>query len=64
VSHKGTIRVVVCMLLGIELSRFRSHLGMPASAVTIVEFRKDGPFLVAHGDTAHVPPHLRHDLGA
>jgi probable phosphoglycerate mutase len=64
VSHKGTIRVLVCMLLGIELSKFRAQLGMPASAVTIFEFRKDGPFLLAHGDTAHVPPHLRHDLGA
>ena len=64
VSHKGTIRVLVCMLLGIELAKFRAQLGMPASAVTIFEFRKDGPFLLAYGDTAHVPPHLRHDLGA
>ena len=63
VSHKGTIRVLVCALLGLDLSTYRSRLGLPASAVTIFEFREGGPFLRAYGDTSHVPLHLRHDLG-
>lgn len=63
VSHKGTIRVLVCALLGLDLSEYRSRLGMPASAVTIFEFRDSGPFMRAFGDTSHVPAHLRHDLG-
>jgi hypothetical protein len=37
---------------------------MPASAVTIFEFREAGPFLRQYGDTSHVPARLRHDLGA
>lgn len=63
VSHKGTIRILVCALLGLDPSLFRARMGLPASAVTIVEFRPEGPLLRAMGDTSHVPAHLRHDLG-
>jgi broad specificity phosphatase PhoE len=36
VSHKATIRILLCSLLGIDAGRFRYRLGMPVSSVSIV----------------------------
>ena len=55
VSHKATIRILVCVLLGVDLARFRDRIGMPEASVTQVEFRgARGPLLVRLGDTAHL----------
>lgn len=59
VSHKATIRILVCALLGIELARFRDRIGQPVAAVSAVEFRPSGPLLKLLGDTSHLPPDLR-----
>lgn len=64
VSHKATIRVLVCSLLGIDLGLYRARIGQPVAAVTIFEFRPGGPLMRAMGDTSHVPPHLRSELHA
>jgi probable phosphoglycerate mutase len=64
VSHKATIRVLVCALLGLDVGLFRARIGQPVSAVTVFEFRPGGPLLRTMGDTSHVPRHLRGQLEA
>ncbi len=63
VSHKATIRVLVCALLGLDVGLYRKRIGQPVTAVTVFELRPDGPFLRAMGDTSHVPARLRRELG-
>jgi len=64
VSHKGTIRVIICSLLGIDLSLYRSRIGQPVSAVTVFEFRPTGPHMRTMGDTSHLTARLRAELDA
>lgn len=64
VSHKATIRVLVCALLGLDVGLYRSRIGQPVCAVTIFEFRDGGPLLRAMGDTSHIPTRLRGELHA
>ncbi|MDQ5845385.1 MAG: histidine phosphatase family protein, partial [Acidobacteriota bacterium] len=45
VSHKATIRIVLCSLVGIDVARFRYRLGCPVGSVSIVEFTSNGPLL-------------------
>ena len=45
VSHKATIRIILCELLGIDLGRYRDRIDMPAGAVNIVKFDLHGPLL-------------------
>jgi len=54
VSHKATIRVIVCALLGMPLGRFRSHVGCPTASITTFEFGERGPMLVRVGDVHHL----------
>jgi broad specificity phosphatase PhoE len=59
VSHKATIRIILCSLLGIDVGRFRYRLVCPVGAVSIVEFTKDGPLLKALADRSHLTAELR-----
>lgn len=59
VSHKATIRILLCSLLGIDLGRFRDRIDMPVASVSIVKFDAHGPLLERLGDRAHLPPDLR-----
>jgi probable phosphoglycerate mutase len=54
VSHKATIRVIVCALLGAPLGRFRSHVACPTASITSFEFGDRGPMLVRLGDVHHL----------
>jgi probable phosphoglycerate mutase len=54
VSHKATIRVIVCALLGMPLGRFRSHVACPTASITSFEFGERGPMLTRLGDTSHL----------
>jgi probable phosphoglycerate mutase len=56
VSHKATIRVIVCALLGMPLGRFRSHIACPTASITSFEFGDRGPMLARLGDTSHLNP--------
>lgn len=58
VSHKATLRVLLCALLGIDVDRFRARLAQRVCAVNIVDFKKTGPLLQVLGDTSHLPPEL------
>jgi len=59
VSHKATIRVLVCALLGLDVGLYRARIGQSVAAVTVFEFREGGPLLRAMGDTSHLPDRLR-----
>ncbi len=59
VSHKATIRIILCSLLGIDVGRFRYRLGCPVGSVSIVEFGSHGPLLHVLGDRTHLDERLR-----
>ncbi|MFH7030366.1 MAG: histidine phosphatase family protein [Heteroscytonema crispum UTEX LB 1556] len=59
VSHKATIRITLCSLLGIDVGRFRYRLGCPVGSVNIVEFGSHGPLLKALADRTHQNERLR-----
>jgi broad specificity phosphatase PhoE len=53
-SHKATVRVIVCALLGMPLGRYRSHVACPTASITSFEFGDRGPMLVRLGDVHHL----------
>ena len=59
VSHKATIRIMVCALLGLDVRLFRDRLSQGVAAVTRFEVKKSGPQLVQLGDVSHLPVELR-----
>jgi probable phosphoglycerate mutase len=59
VSHKATIRIILCSLLGIDLGRYRDRIDMPAASISIVKFEKYGPMLKQLGDRAFMDEKLR-----
>lgn len=59
VSHKATIRIILCSLLGIDVGRFRYRLACPVGSVSIVEFTANGPLLKALADRSHLSEELR-----
>jgi len=59
VSHKATIRIIVCSLLGIDVGRFRYRLVCPVGSVTVVEFTSEGPLLHSLADRSHFTEELR-----
>jgi probable phosphoglycerate mutase len=59
VSHKATIRIMLCSLLGIDIGRFRDRINMPVGAVSIVEMAAHGPLVHMMGDRSY----LRASLG-
>jgi len=63
VSHKATIRILLCSLLGIDLGRYRDRIEMPVGAVTLVKFARYGPLLQQLGDRTYLPDSLRDRAG-
>ena len=59
VSHKATIRIMLCSLLGIDVGRYRDRLGMPVGSVSVVKFDSNGPLLEVLGDRCHLDERLR-----
>jgi probable phosphoglycerate mutase len=59
VSHKATLRVILCSLLGIDLGRYRDRINILAASLSIVKFDKYGPLLEVLGDRYHIPAELR-----
>jgi len=58
VSHKSTIRIMLCYLLGIDVGRYRDRIGMPVAAVSIVKMAEHGPLLEIMGDRSHLREEL------
>ncbi len=59
VSHKATLRIILCSLLGIDLGRYRDRLDYPAAALSVVRFGQYGPMLESIGDRAYMSAELR-----
>ncbi len=59
VSHKATIRIALCSLLGIDVGRFRERLGCPVGSASVVEFGAHGPLLQSLADRTHLSQQLR-----
>jgi broad specificity phosphatase PhoE len=59
VSHKASIRVLLCALLGVDVGRFRYRFGCPVGSVSIVDFGAHGPLAAAVADRSHLSPELR-----
>ena len=59
VSHKATVRIMICSLLGIDVGRFRDRIDLPVAAVNIVAMTDQGPLLRVLGDRTHLREDLR-----
>ena len=59
VSHKATIRIILCSLLGIDVGRFRYRLACPVGSVSVIEFSSSGPLLHTLADRSHLSEALR-----
>jgi probable phosphoglycerate mutase len=59
VTHKASIRVLLCALLGVDVGRFRYRFGCPVGSVTVVEFGTHGPLAATVADRSHLDPKLR-----
>jgi probable phosphoglycerate mutase len=58
VSHKATLRVLICALMGIDVDLFRARIAQKVCAVSVIDFKKSGPLLQYLGDVSHLPPEL------
>jgi alpha-ribazole phosphatase len=54
VSHKATIRIITCALLGVPLGRFRDRVACPTASLTTFEFGERGGMLIRLGDVHHL----------
>jgi broad specificity phosphatase PhoE len=59
VSHKASIRVLLCALLGVDVGRFRYRFGCPVGSVSVVAFGAHGPLAEAVADRSHLTAQLR-----
>jgi len=59
VSHKATIRILICALLGIDIGGYRDRIGIPVASLAVVDFLDHGPRLNRLGDRSHLRPELR-----
>lgn len=63
VSHKATLRIIVCALLGLDVRLFRERIAQPVAAVSEFEIRPGGPLLRRLGDRSHLSEELRNLQG-
>jgi broad specificity phosphatase PhoE len=59
VSHKATIRIILCSLLGIDLGRYRDRLECPAGSLSVIKFGQYGPRLERLGDRSYMSTELQ-----
>ena len=68
VSHKATLRILVCALLGMDVRLFRDRIAQPVCALSRFEIRTQkngasGAMLTMLGDVSHLPVELREAEG-
>ncbi len=59
VSHKATIRIMLCHLMGIDVGRYRDRFEMPVAALSVVEFTRQGPLFHRISDRSYLSAALR-----
>jgi broad specificity phosphatase PhoE len=63
VSHKATLRVITCALLGLDVRLFRERIAQPVCAVTIFALTGNSALLTILGDRAHLSEELKNQEG-
>ena len=63
VSHKATLRVITCALLGLDVRLFRQRIAHPVGAVTLFVATKRTAQLTILGDRSHLPEELKNQEG-
>jgi probable phosphoglycerate mutase len=63
VSHKATIRILICALMGIDVGGYRDRIGITVASLAVVEFHDNGPRLAQLGDRSRLHDALRHRPG-
>lgn len=63
VSHKATIRIMLCSLMGIDIGRYRDRIDVPAASISVVKFEAHGPLLQRLGDRSYMSPQLFSRIG-
>jgi broad specificity phosphatase PhoE len=59
VSHKATIRALLCALFGIDVCRFRHRFDCPVASLSVIEFGNHGPLMRALADRNHLSEQMR-----
>lgn len=63
VSHKATLRVITCALLGLDVRLFRQRIAQPVCAVTMFVATESTSLLTLLGDRSHLSEELRSQEG-
>lgn len=64
VSHKATLRIITCALLGLDVRLFRERIAQPVAAVSMFVLDKNGgALLTLLGDRTHLAEALRDQEG-
>ena len=59
VSHKATIRIILCALLGVDVGRYRFRLSCPVGSISVIEFGEHGPLMQTLANREHLDRRLR-----
>jgi probable phosphoglycerate mutase len=63
VSHKATLRIITCALLGLDVRLFRERIAQPVAAVSMFALEKGASRLMLLGDRTHLSEALRNQEG-
>ena len=63
VSHKATLRVITCALLGLDVRLFRERIAQPVCAVTLFVVTSTTAHLTLLGDRTHLSDELKNQEG-
>jgi broad specificity phosphatase PhoE len=64
VSHKATLRVITCALLGLDVRLFRERIAQPVCAVTLFAVTSTTALLTLLGDRTHLSEELKNQEGS
>jgi len=63
VSHKATLRIITCALLGLDVRLFRERIAQPVAAVTMFVVANGTAQLAFLGDRSHLTDELKNQEG-
>jgi probable phosphoglycerate mutase len=63
VSHKATLRVITCALLGLDVRLFRERIAQPVAAVSMFVVTSRTAQMTIFGDRSHLSEELRNQEG-
>lgn len=63
VSHKATLRIITCALLGLDVRLFRQRIAQPVAAVSMFTLESGTARLELLGDRTHLSDALKHQEG-